>query len=149
MVKAVEILKPKYFAIKAVLVGSIQLHELEKEIFNLIKKYNLNENIVFVGYTPFNEVCKIISQSDVGVCTLHPDANYVESLPIKIFEYMAAGIPVIASNFPLWKEIVEDNKCGLCVNPLSPEEIAQAIEYVIDNPKEARKMGENGRKAVE
>ena len=61
---------------------------------------------------------------------------------------MAAGLPVIASNFPLWKEIVEGNKCGLIVNPLDPEEIARAIEYLINHPDEARRMGKNGRRAV-
>ena len=61
---------------------------------------------------------------------------------------MAAGLPVIASNFPLWKEIVEKNKCGICVNPLSPREIAAAINWMLQNPTDAAEMGRNGRKAV-
>jgi glycosyltransferase involved in cell wall biosynthesis len=61
---------------------------------------------------------------------------------------MAAGLPVIASNFPLWKEIVEGNKCGLTVDPLNPKEIAQAIEYLIEHPELRQEMGENGRRAV-
>ncbi len=60
--------------------------------------------------------------------TLHPTANYMVSLPIKMFEYMAAGIPVITSNFLLWREIVEGNDCGLCVDPLGPKAIATAID---------------------
>ncbi|MFH1089945.1 MAG: glycosyltransferase, partial [Pseudomonadota bacterium] len=64
-------------------------------------------------------------------------------------EYMAAGIPVIASHFPLWREIVEDNGCGLCVNPQDPEEIAQAVRYVLTYPQQAEEMGRRGRKAVE
>jgi len=61
---------------------------------------------------------------------------------------MAAGIPVIASNFPLWRKIVKDNQCGLCVDPLDPKAIADAIDFLVKNPKEARKMGENGQKAI-
>jgi len=61
---------------------------------------------------------------------------------------MAAGLPVIASNFPLWKEIVEGDNCGLTVNPLDSREIAGAVEYLIDHPDEAKKMGENGKKAA-
>jgi len=80
---------------------------------------------------------------------LHPTTNYFESLPVKMFEYMSAGIPVIASNFPLWKEIVEGNKCGICIDPQSPEEIAKAVEYLLNNPEIAKQMGENGRKVVE
>jgi len=69
-------------------------------------------------------------------------------MPNKMFEYMIAELPIIASNFLLWREIVEKNNCGICVNPLDPKEIAEAIEYLIEHPDEARKMGENGRKAV-
>ena len=57
-------------------------------------------------------------------------------------------MPVISSDIKLWKEIVEGNKCGICVDPLNPKEIADAIKYIIDNPKEAKQMGSNGKKAV-
>ena len=53
------------------------------------------------------------------------------------------------SNFSLWKGIVEGNRCGITVDPLGPKEIAQAIEYLLTHPEEARQMGENGRRAVE
>lgn len=62
---------------------------------------------------------------------------------------MSAGLPVIASNFPLWKEIVEKNCCGICVNPLNSKEIADAINWVLQNPSQAAEMGRKGRKAIE
>ena len=62
---------------------------------------------------------------------------------------MASSIPVVASDFPLWREIVENNECGLCVDPLNPKAIGEAIQYLIDNPAQAERMGGNGRKAVE
>jgi len=61
---------------------------------------------------------------------------------------MATGLPVIASNFLFWKKIIKENKCGLSVNPLNPKEIAVAIKFLIEHPNEAKKMGENGKKAV-
>jgi glycosyltransferase involved in cell wall biosynthesis len=61
---------------------------------------------------------------------------------------MAAGLPVIASNFPLWKEIVEGNGCGICVDPLNPKEIAEAIKYLMKHPGSTEQMGKNGRRAV-
>ena len=59
------------------------------------------------------------------------------------------GLPVIASNFPLYQDIIEKHNCGFCVDPLNPKEIAGAIGWMIEHPFEARRMGANGRKAVE
>jgi glycosyltransferase involved in cell wall biosynthesis len=83
-----------------------------------------------------------------GLVTLHPVANYLDALPVKMFEYMAAGLPVIASRFPLWQDIVEGNQCGLCVDPENPLAIAAAIDHLCRHPHIARRMGENGRRAV-
>ena len=62
---------------------------------------------------------------------------------------MAAGIPVIASDFPLWKSIVEKHVCGICVNSLDPKAIANAINYLLSHEEDAKQMGMNGRKAIE
>jgi glycosyltransferase involved in cell wall biosynthesis len=62
---------------------------------------------------------------------------------------MSAGLPVIASSFPLWREIIEGNACGICVDPLDEVAIAKAIEYIVENPYKAQHMGENGLKAVQ
>ena len=62
---------------------------------------------------------------------------------------MSAGVPVIASDFPLWRTIVDGAKCGLLIEPLNPGAIAEAILYILDNPEEAAKMGKRGRDAVE
>jgi glycosyltransferase involved in cell wall biosynthesis len=84
-----------------------------------------------------------------GLVLFHPQPNHINAQPNKMFEYMSAGIPVIASNFPLWKEIIEGNNCGICVDPLNANEIANAINSIMDNPDQAKLMGENGRRAVE
>ena len=62
---------------------------------------------------------------------------------------MSAGIPVIASDFPNWRAIVEEAQCGLLVDPMNPQVIADAITYVFENPEKAEQMGKQGRKAVE
>lgn len=90
----------------------------------------------------------VMAASMVGLVTLHPAPNYLDALPVKMFEYMAAGIPVIASDFPLWRQIVESNRCGVCVDPLDPAAIAAAIDYFISNPALAAEMGAHGRQAV-
>jgi len=101
------------------------------------------------GWMPPVEVYRRLQEAAIGLVCLRPIPRYVESLPVKLFEYMAAGLPVIASDFPHWREIVEGNACGLTVDPLDPKAIAKAIEHLIRNPKEAQRMGQNGRRAVE
>ncbi|MCK4394311.1 glycosyltransferase family 4 protein [Candidatus Bipolaricaulota bacterium] len=130
------------------LIGSVMPADLKGELDDLIRQYGLEGNISIPGPVPHENVFKILAQSHIGMAVLHPDPNFVESLPTKLFEYMAAGLPVIASNFPLWKEIVEGNECGLTVDPLNPKEIAEAIEYLLDHPEVRQKMGENGRRAA-
>jgi glycosyltransferase involved in cell wall biosynthesis len=100
------------------------------------------------GFVDRAGVREVLGRSVAGLVTLHPVINYLDALPVKMFEYMAAGIPVIASDFPLWREIVLGNQCGLCVDPMDPAAIAKAIDYLVQHPAEARQMGENGRRAV-
>ena len=66
----------------------------------------------------------------------------------KIFEYMETGLPFICTDYILWKEIVDENNCGICVEPGNAEQITNAIQYLIDHPALAYQMGQNGRKAV-
>ncbi|NMC27034.1 MAG: glycosyltransferase family 4 protein [Syntrophomonadaceae bacterium] len=107
------------------------------------------DQVIELGQVDRNGVKEVLSRSMAGLVILNPIPNYLDALPVKMFEYMAAGIPVIASRFPLWEEIVEGNQCGICVDPLNIYEIADAISWIMDNPEQAKNMGENGRRAVE
>lgn len=102
-----------------------------------------------LGYLSRDEIRRVLARSLVGLVTLRPTPAYLDSLPVKMFEYMSAGLPVIASDFPLWREIVEGNDCGLCVDPLDPAAIAAAIDSLVSDPARAEQMGRNGRAAVE
>lgn len=101
-----------------------------------------------LGFVDRPGVRDVLGRSMAGLVTLRPVVNYLDALPVKMFEYMAAGIPPIASNFPLWRDIVEGHDCGLCVDPLDPVAIARAIDYLVTHPDEAKRMGNNGRRAV-
>ena len=114
-----------------------------------VKNYAAWSKVNELGFLNRGQINTVLAKSKAGLVTLHPVINYIDALPVKMFEYMAAGIPVIASNFPLWREIIEGNECGLCVDPLNPKAIGEAIQYLIDNPAQAERMGGNGRKAVE
>jgi len=126
------------------LAGAFSEKDVEIEVKSYLGWSSVNE----LGFLNRDEIAQVLKSSKAGLVTLHPIINYMDALPVKMFEYMAAGLPVISSNIPLWKEIVEGNKCGICVDPLNPKEIADAIEYIITHPKKAEQMGNNGKKAV-
>jgi glycosyltransferase involved in cell wall biosynthesis len=107
------------------------------------------KKVIEMGHVNRDGVKEILSRSMAGLVILHPVPNYINALPIKMFEYMAAGIPVIASDFPLWVKIIEGNKCGICVDPLNINEIADAINWIMANPEKSQKMGQNGRRLIE
>ena len=120
----------------------------EKDFESVVKSLQGWSGVDELGWLDRMEVRSTMNRSIAGLVTLHPIDNYLDALPVKMFEYMAAGIPVIASNFDFWRKIIDDNYCGLCVNPLDPREIAEAIDYLIANPDRAEQMGRNGRRAV-
>ncbi|MBN2463913.1 MAG: glycosyltransferase family 4 protein [Dehalococcoidia bacterium] len=148
LVESVRLLKRKNKDVLLNLAGFFQPTSLEAKMRNLLKRLRLNENINLLGYIKHDEIYNILSRCQIGLAIMYPEPNCIESLPTKLFEYMAAGLPLITSNFPLWKKIVEGNNCGLTVNPANSREIARAVEYLIEHPVEAKRMGEKGRKAV-
>jgi len=103
----------------------------------------------YLGFVHYGKHYSFIKIADIGIVNFLPLPNQENALPNKPFEYMAAGLPVIASDFPLWKKIIDDAGCGICVNPASPREIAEAILHLFNNPQLRKQMGENGRRAVE
>lgn len=106
------------------------------------------EQVDYLGHIGRDEVSRVLSESLAGLVTLHPIPNYLDALPVKMFEYMAAGLPVIASDIPLWRNIIDECGCGVCVDPLDPKAIGDAIDYILDNPDVAERMGHQGRESV-
>lgn len=105
-------------------------------------------SVTFEGWVSREGVAGILSDGRAGLVVLKPVAHEMLTLPIKLFEYMAAGMPVISSDFPLWREIVDSPQCGLLIDPTSTDELVGAMQWMLDNPDEAQAMGERGRQAV-
>lgn len=104
--------------------------------------------VKYHGFIDQPSTFRILQNVRAGLVLYYPEPNQVESLPQKIFEYMGAGLPIIASDFPFWRRIIGDAGCGIFVNPQKPEEIAKAIEFLLTHPKEAEEMGRRGQAAV-
>jgi len=130
------------------LIGPYRPPSFEKELRNLAHDRGIESNVNFVGSVPFQDKDRLLARAAIGIVTFLPNANNTSCLPNKLFEYMSMGLPVIASDFPLYREVIEPYQCGLIVDPTDPEAIAGAMGHLIARPEQARQMGRNGRLAV-
>ncbi|WDE99148.1 glycosyltransferase [Lentisphaera profundi] len=126
------------------LAGNFTSSLLEEEMF----RHENWQKVNYHGIVSRKEVSLILAQSKIGIVTLHPIINYLDSLPIKMFEYMAAGIPIIASDFPYWHKVLEPYDCALFVDPYKPQEIAEAIDKLLDDNKTSEEMGKRAKLAA-
>ncbi len=104
--------------------------------------------VIEMGHVSRADLPGLLASCNMGIVVFHPDNNWIVSQPLKLFEYMSAGLPVVASNFPLWLDVVEGNGSGVCVDPMDTSAIGAAIRRLCDDPQQARTMGENGRTAI-
>lgn len=144
ILEAVNAMSLVYSDVRLQLAGQFGQEQVEHDA-------RLNEGwqrVDSLGQVDRRGVRDLLSGCVGGLVTFLPSPNHFDAQPNKMFEYMSAGVPVIGSHFPLWKEIIEGNQCGICVDPLNPEEIASAIDYLVTHPDEAENMGRNGQRAV-
>lgn len=105
-------------------------------------------NIEYLGKLSREQVDDLYGRGCIGLLLYQPAANHIASQPNKMFEYMAAGLPIVASNFPLWKEIIEGSNCGICVDPKNVSAVRKACRDLLNDIKKAQIMGKNGYQAV-
>lgn len=124
-----------------------------QEYIDKIRSNEVSKKIVYHGNLKLDKVKPFIQKHIAGMALYDykPSFGYKKGSlgNNKIFEYMAAGVPVIATDFELWREIIEKNECGICVNPHDVSSIESAIRFLLEHPEEAKRMGDNGVKITQ
>ncbi|PER50999.1 capsular biosynthesis protein [Bacillus thuringiensis] len=130
------------------LIGPIS-DQLQFKINKYIKKIGIDKQVIFYGRLPYSEIWTHYRSAHVGLCLLYPDPNYLHSLATKLYEYMAAGLPSIISDFPDWRTLMLETSSGLTVDPHNISEITNVAEQLINNSVLREKLGRSGRKSFE
>jgi glycosyltransferase involved in cell wall biosynthesis len=145
ILQTMPLVRQSYPDVTCLMVGSLDLGGIQNKYLKNWEYYVHLGNLKFMGELPFPEVAPLIKSSSLGLVPLLPIPRYCKALPTKLIEYMASSKPVVASNFGLIDNIVNESECGILVNPENPQEFADAITYILSHPEHAREMGNNGR----
>lgn len=131
--------------VKFVIVGGPD--DAVKEYEKYAEDLGIRERVKLIGSVPFDEVLNYTSVFDVGVALFSPEPLFFVELPNKLFDYIAMGVPPMISDYPAMREIIEDAKCGITVKSNKKEDIAEAVQFLLEHPDKAKEMGKNGRRA--
>jgi len=107
------------------------------------------KNVVFIPPIPKTDMGEALAAADACIAILKPIPLYATVYPNKVFDYMAAGRPVLLAIDGVIRKVIEENQAGLYVEPGNPLALAEAIRILADDPKKRRTMGTNGRRTVE
>lgn len=149
MVLAIGFLRKRGVLLDLWLAGSWESSEYKKAIQTLATEKGVADQVQYHGILSHKDAVALEFEASIGMVTLLPIPNTLKTLPIKLFECMALGLPVIYSDFPLLQQYVRGYGLGLAVDPQDPVQIADALEYLLKNPSIAQEMGQMGRRAVE
>jgi glycosyltransferase involved in cell wall biosynthesis len=122
--------------------------ELEEEIKKKIQILNVEKIVSLMGYIPTDQLIKTASGADLGVVLFEQTSlNYTYALPNKFFEYIMAGIPILASNLETFEAYIKMHKVGMTVNPHDVQKIAQSITQMLSDEEQLNKWRKNAREA--
>ncbi|APC78992.1 TPA: glycosyltransferase family 4 protein [Clostridium botulinum] len=147
VVKSVKLAKNDGYNLKFLLIGPIDSN-FKNELLDYINKNNLNENVDILGRINFSELPKYLEKSKIGIVTLLPIPKYKKNIPMKQFEYMAYGLPVVGSDLPPIKEFTGESNSGILVNPMNEREIWKAIKTLLESEEFYYELSKNGIQAV-
>lgn len=146
ILESIKLTKGKY---KYVFIGAFGSDQLKTKVNNFIEKEIPDEDITFTGKIPHLDVFQYLNSADAGFVLLQPENwRYVNSEPIKLFEYMITRTAIIASDFSMMKNIIKSSESGVTVDPTNVDKIAGVIDYLANNRDKVETMGNNGHEAI-
>lgn len=145
MLEALSLLNSR--KVQLFLAGAFDNSDTKRQVERSIHTKGLEQMVHLAGTIPYDQVPSYLARSKVGLVPLQPIPQYNNAIPTKMFEYMACGLPVVASDLPPIRRFIGSLDCGFLVQPGSPEAFAEAILYLLDHPEQAQQMGHNGRAA--
>ena len=148
LLEAISIAAKSFPNIKTLIIGSVNEHNFKEKILEKIKAANLESNVELMPAVPFSKIKNFYMQSEIGICGWHLNSKNINAIPIKIFEYMAFGLPVIFSNQGIATKYITEYNTGILVNPYNPHQIAEAILSLLNNKVYYDELSANGKKAI-
>ncbi len=106
-------------------------------------------NLIFLPPLDQANIDALLKEADCGVAVLKPIPMFTTTYPNKVFDYMAAELPVVLAIDGAIRQVIEDGRAGIYVEPGSGHDIGAAIQRLADDPQKASQMGQNGRGYVE
>jgi len=132
--------------VKLVLIGRFPLPAEHRKFLRIVEEHNLTNRVQHKGYLPHEETVQNLMSADIGLFLVNGKERYDWGEPIKYFEYSAAGLPIIMSDLPAKRALIDKNKNGLLVKPEYIGESVNAINYLMANRKQAVTMSNNGQR---
>ena len=150
LLESIVIVREQFPNIKLLIAGKVRKN-YENVISDFVASKKLEDSVNFIGFIPYSELSVYLDMVTVGIVPMQPLPKFEligNGTSRKVFEYMNAGLPVVAPSFGEIAQAVKEENCGILVDSTKPEQIANAIIYLLKNPDKAKEMGERGKKAV-
>jgi glycosyltransferase involved in cell wall biosynthesis len=149
MVEGLERARKEYSGLKLLMVGRFIPDSLKEEVEARVRELALSDAIEIVDWVPFERIPEVVKRASIGLSFLRDLPRYRLAVPIKVYEYMAAGIPVIASEFEVVSHLLRKERCGLTAVPGSGASLCEVLLTLVRDRAAAEAMGKQGRRAVE
>ncbi len=148
VIDALSLLRRRGTAVRLALAGQPVSKAFLQSLLDHAQRQAVGDLVHYYGLLSKEEVAKLHSRATVGLATYLPTGNSMAGLPTKLLECMSLGLPVVFSDFPVYREVAGDTGAGIAVNPRDSVQVADAIERIVKAPAAAKAMGDRGFRAV-